>query len=338
MQITLKVRRYDPERQDGAQTGVAYWQTYPLDAPDHFTVLDALIQVREEIDGSLGLRCSCRSAICGSCAMRINGHAGLACKTRISVLGGDGQADALREITVEPMANMPVIKDLITDMQPFWNKVRQVEPWLQTEGPLPEREHLVPDEAMEHLVGVMNCIMCGACVSDCTVLEAELKNGKPYDQTFIAPAALAKAYRFAADPRDAKQKERLKKLSEPTGIYDCTHCFECVQVCPKGVAPMERILKMREMAAEAGITNNTGARHAQAAEFTIKASGRNYELTFYPKSVGMFNLKELLPALPTGLALIRKAGAKMVLPHKAENVEKIQRIFKKVGKKNKRRP
>ena len=321
MQATLRVKRYDPETKDSR------WQTYSLDVPDYATVLDALIQVREEIDASLALRCSCRSAVCGSCAMRINGHAKLACKTKVVALAPAGE-----EISIEPPGNMPLLKDLVVDMQPFWDRVRAIDPWLQTEGPPPERENQVPNEAMLHLTGVMNCIMCGACVSDCTVVEAELKYGKPYNETFLGPAALAKAYRFAADPRDAQQKERLKKLSEPTGIYDCTHCFECVQVCPKGVAPMERILKMRELAVEAGITNNTGVRHAKAAEFTVRASGRNYELTFYPKSVGMFNVKELLPALPTGLALIRKAGAKMVLPHKAENVEKIQRIFKKLRK------
>ncbi len=327
MQATLRVRRYDPETKDSR------WQTYSLDVPEYATVLDALIQVREDVDASLALRCSCRSAVCGSCVMRINGHAKLACKTRVTSLVSAGE-----EISIEPPGNMPVLKDLVVDMQPFWDKVRQVEPWLQTDGPVPEREYIVPNQAMLHLTGVMNCIMCGACVSDCTVLEAELKGGKPYNETFIAPAALAKAYRFVADPRDAHQKERLKKLSQPTGIYDCTHCFECVQVCPKGVAPMDRILKIRELAVEAGITNNTGVRHAQAAASTIRASGRNYELTFYPKSVGMFNLKELLPALPTGLALIRKAGAKMVLPHKAESLAKIQRIFKKVGKQNKRKP
>ena len=319
MQITLSVRRYNPEREPEP-----YQQSYELDAPEHFTVLDALMQVREEIDGTLGLRCSCRSAICGSCAMRINGHAKLACKTRVVALGGEGQ-----EITVEPMGNLPVIKDLVSDMTPFWDKVRRIDPWLQTSGPPPQGEHRVSDQSMEHLVGVVNCIMCGACVSDCTVLEAELKQGMPYEKTFIAPAALAKAYRFVADPRDANQKERLRALSEPNGIYDCTHCFECVEVCPKGVAPMDRIIKMRDLAVEAGITNNTGARHVKAAAASIEASGRNYELSFYPKSVGLLNAKELIPVLPTGVALLRKAGKHIVVPHKAENAEKIKEVFKR---------
>lgn len=320
MQVTLNVRRYDPEKADGT-----YWQAYTLEIPQHFTVLDTLMQIREEIDGTLGLRCSCRSAICGSCAMRINGHAKLACKTKISALAPEGG-----EIRVEPMGNLPVVKDLVADMAPFWDKVRAVEPWLQTEGPPPEHEYLVPNQAMVHLTEVMNCIMCGACVSDCTVLEAELKQGKPYNQTFLAPAALAKAYRFVADPRDDKQRERLQKLSQPTGAWDCTHCFECVEVCPKGVAPMDRILRIRELAVQAGFTNNPGSRHAKAAEFTVVASGRNYELTFYPKSVGPFNVKELVPNIPTGLKLLRKAGSHFVMPHRAEKSERIRRLAQRV--------
>jgi len=326
MQITLNVRRFNPEDQRGV-----HWQAYEMDVPEHFTVLDALMQVREEIDGTLGMRCSCRSAICGSCAMRINGHAKLACKTRIIALGGEGQ-----EIIVEPAGNMPVIKDLIADMTPFWDKIRAVEPYLQTDNPPPPREYRVPDEAMEHLTGVMACIMCGACVSDCTVLEAELKLGKPYNETFLAPAALAKAYRFVGDPRDEHQKERLEKLSEPHGIYDCTHCYECVEVCPKDVAPMDRIIKMREMAVENGITNNTGVRHAKAAADSIKASGRNYELTFYPKSVGMFNVRELIPVMPTGVSLMKKAGTHLIMPHKAKNADRIKKMFETVEKRKKK--
>ena len=143
----------------------------------------------------MALRCSCRSAICGSCAMRINGHAKLACNTKVSDVAEDGGT-----VTVEPMGVMPVIKDLVVDQTLFWDKVRQVSPWLQPEGEEPEAEYLAPNSDMTHLAGVMACIMCGACVSDCTVLEM--------DPNFIGPAALAKAYRFAADPRDDQDASR----------------------------------------------------------------------------------------------------------------------------------
>ena len=320
MQVTLNVRRYDPEGEDGAR-----WQSYDLDFPEHFTVLDCLIHIREFVDGTLGLRTSCRSAICGSCAMRINGHAALACKIKLAEALKDGA------VTVEPMGNLPVVKDLVVDMVPLWDKIRAVQPWLQPEGPPPEREHQVPDAAMTHLSEVMNCIMCGACVSDCTVLEAELKQGKPYEETFLAPAALAKAYRFVADPRDAQQAERLRALSESHGNWDCTHCFECVQVCPKGVAPMDRILKMREMAVDQGIRTGNGPRHHDAFAFSIEKSGRLYETTFAVKSVGFLNLPEVIPMMPTGLRMAR-AGKAPIRHHGIPNVKPVKRIFQKTRK------
>ena len=243
MQVNLRVRRYDPE-----SGGEAYYQSYQIETPEYATVLDSLIQVREYVDGSLSLRCSCRSAICGSCAMRVNGQARLACKTKVVSLAPSGE-----EIVVEPMGNLPVIKDLVSDMQPFWDKVRAVTPWLQPSGPPPEREYLVPNSAMLELAGVMNCIMCGACVSDCTVLEV--------DQNFLGPAALAKAYRFVGDPRDGADRERLQALSQYGGVWDCTRCNYCVEVCPKGVAPMDRILALRRQAIEAGQVEVVGAKH-----------------------------------------------------------------------------
>jgi succinate dehydrogenase / fumarate reductase iron-sulfur subunit len=255
MQVNLNVRRYNPEKPDGA-----YWQSYRLDVPDHFTVLDALIQVREEVDGSLALRCSCRSAICGSCAMRINGQAELACKTKVAGLLAEGE-----EIRVEPQGNTSVVKDLVVDLKPFWDKIRAVEPWLRPSGPPPEREHVVPNEAMAHLAGVMGCIMCGACVSDCPALETGLAMGRSMEDSFLGPAALAKAYRFVADPRDAGDEERLRRLSDRNGVWDCTRCNICVEVCPKDVAPMERILALRRRAIEAGEQAVLGAK--QTLEF-----------------------------------------------------------------------
>ena len=206
MDVTLNIRRFDPE----ADQPAPYWQKFPVSIEDNGTVLDALIKVREEIDGTLSLRCSCRSSICGSCAMRINGHAGLACKTQAAAVL---QEDNL--ITVEPAGVMPVVKDLVVDFDLFWEKIRAVEPYLQPQGPEPEGEYIASNESMLHLSAVTSCIMCGACVSDCTVLEV--------DPNFLGPAALAKAYRFTADPRDGDangvSQGRLEALTEPTGMW-----------------------------------------------------------------------------------------------------------------------
>ena len=296
MKINLKVKRFDPAAPDAPP-----YQQYGIDMPDHATVLDALIQVREYEDGTLSLRCSCRSAICGSCAMRVDHQARLACKTKVvDLVKTEGQ-----EITVEPMGNMPVIKDLVTDMDVHWDKMRQVQPWLQPTGPEPEREYLVPNEAMLALSEVMNCIQCGACVSDCPVLEI--------DKNFIAPAALAKAYRFAGDPRDGETKQRLSTLSEYGGVWDCTRCNICVEVCPKDVRPMDQIMKLRNLTVEAGITNTIGARHGSAFAGSVRRLGRLDEVTLLPSSVGFFNAPRLLRELPGALRMLR--AGKLPLTH-----------------------
>ncbi len=289
MKVKLKVRRTNGE------AGEAAFSRYEIDAADNATVLDALIHVREYEDGTLALRCSCRSAICGSCSMRVDGQSRLACRAKVIAITR-GNED--HEIVVEPMGNMPVIKDLVSDMGDFWAKVRQVEPYLRPEGPEPEQEYLVPNEAMLDLTHTMNCIMCGACVSACTVLEV--------DKTFIAPAALAKAYRFAGDPRDDHHKDRLYFLSNiGGGIWDCTRCNMCVEVCPKDVRPMDRIMQLREMAVEAGVPGGTGARHGHAFAQNIRRNGRLDEARLLPDSVGIFNVPRLLSELPGGLRMLR---------------------------------
>ena len=312
LEILLKVRRFNPE------TGTEpYWQEYPLEVEEHLTVLDSLIKVREEMDETLALRCSCRSAICGSCAMRINGHAALACKTKVAALLSDG-----RVVVVEPMGNQRVVKDLVVDLSLFWGKVRDVQPWLQPSGPEPEAEYLAPNEAMLHLAGVMNCIMCGACVSDCTSLEV--------DKNFLGPAALAKAYRFVADPRDGASRERLKAYSGYGGVWDCTRCLTCVQVCPKDVAPMNRIMALRERAMAAGYRGNYGARHTEAFTEIITHSGRLDELRIPLKTFGYFNIPKLLSLLPVALRAGYRGKVPPLRHPSVPGVEGFRRFVRKV--------
>ena len=158
------------------------------------------------------------------------------------------------------MGNMPVIKDLIVDMDAVhWKKIQRVTPWLLAKQPVPEREYLVPREAMVDVTQTMACIQCGACVSDCLAMEV--------DPGFIGPAALAKAYRFVGDPRDDEQFERLNDLAQdPQGIFDCTHCFKCVEACPKDVNPMGQIMRLRRIATadQHIVDHNNGERHEAA--------------------------------------------------------------------------
>lgn len=320
MKVKLKVKRTNP------QTGDSSYSQYEIDAERSATLLDALIQVREYEDGTLALRCSCRSAICGSCSMRVDGRARLACRAKVIAITRD---DPEHEIVVEPMGNMPVIKDLVNDMESFWSKMRQVEPFIKPEGPEPEAEYRVPNESMIDLTHVMNCIMCGACVSDCTVLEV--------DKNFIAPAALAKAYRVAADPRDDHEHDRLEKYSEYGGIWDCTRCNMCVEVCPKGVAPMNRILQLREMAIENGIKGNAGARHTNIFTKSIEDGGRLNEVWMLPGSVGMFNVPRLMKEMPGALKMLRagKLPIGQAIPpgfpgsHKMHGMDRVRNVVRK---------
>ncbi len=340
-EYTLKVRRYQPESGE-----TAYWEEFKVDLDPSLSVLDGILQAKDRDDGSLSVRCSCRAAICGSCGMKINGQSGLGCKTQVGeaqemankfaeggargtrtrepgreIAGHDERGQAGAEdapIVIEPMGNMPVIKDLITDMEStHWTKIRRVTPWLLPHGEAPEREYVVEPESMIDITQSMACIQCGACVSSCLSMEA--------DPDFIGPAALAKAYRFVGDPRDAETVERLHDLAhDPHGIYDCTHCFSCVDACPKGVAPMDQIMRLRRKAGENGIDDdpNNGHNHEEAFVKIIEKKGTLDESlllqeSFAPGVKGKLKpskgaIKGLLGSIPTAIRGIKSGKMRSV--------------------------
>jgi succinate dehydrogenase / fumarate reductase, iron-sulfur subunit len=318
---TLRIRRYVPE------SGLPpYWSDYRVELDGHRSVLDGILDVKDREDGSIGVRCSCKAAICGSCGVRINGQAKLACNTKLEDALERAQDGA---IVVEPMGNMPVLKDLIVNMDDVhWKKVQRVVPWLLPAGEPPEREYIVPPETMIDVTQSMACIHCGACVSDCLSMEV--------DPLFIGPAALAKAYRFVGDPRDAQTEERLRDLAEdPHGIYDCTHCFNCVEVCPKGVAPMDQIMRLRRRATrDFDITDrNNGRRHEEAFTSIVGKKGILDERKLFQDSLGVLRPQgqiQLIRSLPTGLRGFArgKISPRTALFHeKIEGMENVRRIY-----------
>lgn len=227
-EITLQVHRYEPEKDEEP-----YFQEYRLRVVPGSSLLDALLRAQETQDSSLTFRRSCRSAICGSCGVRANGKAVLACHTPIEELLEDGGP-----IVVEPLRNLRVIKDLVVDMGHFFERVKRVQPWLVPREPeLPlDRENLVyPDEEYQKLhQSVDNCILCGLCHSDCAVLRE--------DRGFVGPGGIVKSYRFILDARDAIRSARRHQLIA-LGLHQCGDPENCPVRCPKGISLGHEVMR-----------------------------------------------------------------------------------------------
>ncbi|MBM3215945.1 succinate dehydrogenase iron-sulfur subunit [Candidatus Poribacteria bacterium] len=282
--ITLRIRRFDPE-----SDAEPYFQDFTFEPPSPTaTILDCVNHVKWHLDGTLTYRMSCRSAICGSCAMKVNGGGQLVCNAQYrNHLDADGM------ITLEPIGNMPVIKDLVVDMTDFWAKIEGVEPFVKNETPEEHGEHLMSPEDFLNIDDASNCILCGACYSECASYEV--------DRNFVGPAALARGQRLVFDTRDEDRQGRAERLSEYGGMWDCTHCFACVEACPKPVKPLLRIIELRQDAHQRGLHDNNGSRHARAFVDIVAESGWLDEAKLPVKSVG--TLKETLELLPMGIRM-----------------------------------
>jgi succinate dehydrogenase / fumarate reductase iron-sulfur subunit len=285
-------------------------QTYLLETEPGNTILDCLNRIKWEQDGSLAFRKNCRNTICGSCAMRINGRSALACKEnvgseveRLQIQKNAGsQLDPIPEIIVAPMGNMPVIKDLVVDMSSFWNNLEAVEPYVSTDArQVPEREFLQTPEERSQLNQTGNCIMCGACYSEC--------NAREVNPDFVGPHALAKAYRMVADSRDT-DAERLEKYNQDTaGVWGCTRCLYCNSVCPMDVAPLDQITKIKqEILADKNVPDSRPIRHRKVLVELVKQGGWIDERAFALQVTSDYfrDLKGLLSIVPLGLRMLIK--------------------------------
>jgi succinate dehydrogenase / fumarate reductase iron-sulfur subunit len=221
----LKIFRYDPS--GGVEP---HFQTYQLPPEKGMTVLEALFWVLENKDPSLAFRCSCRESVCGSCAMHINGEYRLACKTQVDPLG--------EEITIRPLTHLPILKDLVVDMKPFFDQYEKIKPYLIPKEEPPEgKEYYQSVKDRKKIDTLVDCILCGACYGSCPVALG--------DPNYLGPHALAKALRFVQDSRDGAQNERLAIVATEHGVFRCHTIFNCQKVCPKDIDPTGAIAKLK---------------------------------------------------------------------------------------------
>jgi len=214
MQVTLKIRRFNPEKDTEP-----WWGEYQIEAEPTDRLLDALNHVKWYLDGTLTYRRSCAHGVCGSDAMLINGRNALACKLLLKNLGN--------KITVEPMRGFRVIKDLLVDMELFFDKYKAMKPYLMTDSPEPDRERLQSPEDREKFDDTTKCILCGSCTTACPSFWA--------NPDYVGPAAIVNAHRFIFDSRDEAKEERLEILNTKEGVWRCRTIFNCVEACPRGI-------------------------------------------------------------------------------------------------------
>lgn len=226
----VRVQRFNPDNDKKP-----YMQEFKVPLTPGTTILDALHQIKTEQDGSLTYRRSCRHAICGSCAMNVNGRNVLVCKTPLA-----RELDQQGRVTIKPLPYLPIIKDLVVDRSSFWEQYLRVKPWLIPPENVPEKEFRVSPEEVEALHNAETCIMCGACYSSCQVI-AMTKN-------YVGPHAALKTFLRVLDPRDTAPAERLADLAGDDGVYRCHTIFNCIDACPKNLNPTQAIETLRKLA------------------------------------------------------------------------------------------
>ncbi|MFI9721581.1 succinate dehydrogenase iron-sulfur subunit [Streptomyces sp. NPDC052396] len=226
IKVTFRVRRFNPE-----VSAEATWQDFEVEIDPKERVLDGLHKIKWDLDGSLTFRRSCAHGICGSDAMRINGRNRLACKTLIKDINPD------KPITVEPIKGLTVLKDLVVDMEPFFQAYRDVMPFLITKGNEPTRERLQSAEDRERFDDTTKCILCAACTSSCPVFWN--------DGQYFGPAAIVNAHRFIFDSRDEAGEQRLEILNDKDGVWRCRTTFNCTDACPRGIEVTKAIQEVK---------------------------------------------------------------------------------------------
>ncbi len=327
MEFKVRSYRFNPEVDTQA-----YYKEYAIQDFPGMTVLNALMKIKYELDGTLSFRRSCRSAICGSCAMKINGITKLACKTQVKP-----EIMKFGIVNVEPLANMPVVRDLIVDQEGFFDTIKAIKPYLLTEGENEElsgfktlkegekiKQPVYSREQFKNLTGnndTPNCILCECCYSEC--------NGVSGNKKYLGPAALAKLYRYSEDPRDNdRDVSRLLNGSKPDGMWDCVHCQACEEFCPKGISPVKAIVRLHEKTIKNSITSTPGAKHVVSIAQSIKKTGKLDEAKV---ALGTAGIAGVIRDLPVVISAALKGKMPPLKLEPIKNMDDVKLAYKELG-------
>ncbi len=225
MEYKFRIFRFDP-----LQDEHPYFKDFLYETTEKKSLLEALMEIRNNQDCTLSFRYSCREAICGSCGMVVNGNFDLACRRDLGSLQSS-------LIVVEPLPNLEIQKDLVVDMQPFWDALYKIEPYLFPPEKIEAEGFRIEEKEMEKIFQFVNCILCGCCYSACPVVSR--------DERYLGPASLAKLYRFVKDPRDKRPYKRWSRVDTEGGAWGCDTVFKCNEVCPKNVRPADGVEGLR---------------------------------------------------------------------------------------------
>lgn len=314
--LQCKIKRFDGKQE--------YYQNYEVPYEKGKTILWLLTKIREEQDPTLNFTSACRHAICGSCAVQINGNAFLACNSSLDEILETFNS---MKLTFEPLKNFDVVKDLVIVWEPKMEKMEQVKPWLiPSEEGTKEAGFIQSEDDYHQIAAPTDCILCGVCTSECNQLAVN-------DGTYLDPFILNRAYRFTIDSRDGSPEEHIRPVYE-NELWKCLHCMQCVTKCPKGIPLTDQIAYLRQESIRMGEVKNKGAKHAYAFHDDVRNKGRLNEVMLPIKTDGLVNTA--IRKVPFALRMIKKGKINPFhMPKEVEGIRGVRELYKyaqEVGK------
>lgn len=306
--ITFTIKRFDGKKE--------WFQRYDLPYENGKTLLWALTKIREEQDPTLNFTSACRHAICGSCAIKVNGNSFLTCKTALDEIL---ETFKTNDLTCEPLANFDVVRDLVIDWKPKLEKMKVVKPWMTAKETGSATTGFTQSEReFQKIASPTDCILCGICASECTQLSMN-------QMGYLEPFILNRAYRFAVDSRDAAPEEHIRPVLQ-NDLWKCVHCMQCVSQCPKDINLAAEVAWLRQETMKMGETENLGARHAYAFHDDVKSKGRLNEMTLPMKTEGV--VKTAMKRVPFALRMITKGKINPLhMPKEIEGIQGVRKIY-----------